>query len=612
MTEQCMYQPIMPRDRGVDRLGIGRWSYSAKAGQFTVDATTARLLNRFSLSDRDVERSEFLDLFEPSSRNALDAQLQYALQGTDPNDVYVHLAATGAPVQLLSRCCALETGVDGVFFAVPSVEADVVSVAEPIEQGVSEKLIRALETQDRGIMLVDSNMRIEFANQNAVGRFAKTPEEVCGMQVSTLLGPRIFPVLAKAFKNALDGARQARDVKRTNGEYVRVFFEPVLTADRVSGVFVQTVNATQIYQLKDQLAHILKGVPNVFYYVDKNLIYRYVNDELLKRNGMTSDEFIGRSVPDLVGERFRLNAHHYDRALNGESVTFESYSDVDGKTQEYMRVRFEPDFDSQGRVVGIFCEATDITDLHRLQCELEAKQLELSRSNKDLEQFAYVASHDLKAPLRAIQAIVYWLREDLAEIDAPDVLSHLDLLEQRAERLQHLLEDLLEYSRVGRTEADVERTSLKALVDQVTSLMSLPDSFSVVVNDTVGDFDTLRAPLEQVLRNLIGNACKHHPRQDGVVTVSICDEGDHFLVSVEDDGDGIDEQFRDRVFGMFQTLKPRDSVEGSGIGLAIVARIVELQGGKVWIDAPDGKSGCVFKLEWRKDIAHSKLVGKTS
>jgi signal transduction histidine kinase len=108
------------------------------------------------------------------------------------------------------------------------------------------------------------------------------------------------------------------------------------------------------------------------------------------------------------------------------------------------------------------------------------------------------------------------------------------------------------------------------------------------------------APLEQVLRNLINNAIKHHPTKQGSVTVYAQDKGDEVLFAVEDDGAGIPAEFTEKVFQMFQTLKPRDEIEGSGMGLAIVKRIVEWQGGRIWFHGGPGGAGTVFKFTWKK------------
>ena len=163
-----------------------------------------------------------------------------------------------------------------------------------------------------------------------------------------------------------------------------------------------------------------------------------------------------------------------------------------------------------------------------------------------------------------------------------------------------MLDDLLAYSRVGRNVGDVVEVDSAILVRDLVELMGTPEGISVEIDGTLPVFDTYPAPLEQVLRNLVGNAIKHHPGPEGKVSVSCEVTDEHYVFAVADDGDGIEPEYADRVFMMFQTLKPRDEIEGSGMGLAIVSRIVEWQGGRVWFeDGPDGR-GTVFKFQWRR------------
>jgi signal transduction histidine kinase len=252
-------------------------------------------------------------------------------------------------------------------------------------------------------------------------------------------------------------------------------------------------------------------------------------------------------------------------------------------------------------VRGIFSMATDISERRKVQLELEAKQAELLRSNKDLEQFAYVASHDLKAPLRAIELLVQWIVEGLAGYDVNSVQENLALLGKRTTRLNRLLDDLLAYSRAGRKVGAHRLTDTHALVLDVVQMLNPAPTTSISIEGQLPKFKTHPTPLEQVLRNLISNAVKHHPGPEGRIVVSCKEEGDRYVYSIEDDGEGIPQQYAERVFEMFQTLKPRDQVEGSGMGLAIVNRIVQWQGGRVWFEpAPSGR-GTVFKFQWKKN-----------
>jgi PAS domain S-box-containing protein len=258
-----------------------------------------------------------------------------------------------------------------------------------------------------------------------------------------------------------------------------------------------------------------------------------------------------------------------------------------------------------GCPVGRVWSFRDVTK--RRQDEAEQKRLtaELSRSNTDLEQFAYVASHDLKAPLRAIDSLSLWLQEDLAPLLTQESAKHLTLLRQRTQRMERLLDDLLAYSRAGRVEADIRTVDVAQLIARIAELLDPPPGFAIEVVPPQPVFATALTPLHQVFANLIGNAVKHHDRKEGIIRVTTRDLGDFYEFTVEDDGPGIPAQYHERIFDMFQTLKPRDQMEGSGIGLALVKRIVLHYGGTVGV-LNRGERGSAFHFTWPKTLPHPR------
>ena len=256
-------------------------------------------------------------------------------------------------------------------------------------------------------------------------------------------------------------------------------------------------------------------------------------------------------------------------------------------------------------MLGVVSTVVDVTDLKNAERALEASNRDLARSNEDLEQFAYVASHDLKAPLRSIEVLVGWLAEDLAEFEEGSVQESLDLLKQRTTRLNRLLEDLLAYSRASREIGERSQTDCTELVEDIVTLLNVPEAFNVVLSSDLPVITTHATPLEQVLRNLISNSIKHHPGPTGTISVSAEDHDDHYLFSITDDGEGIPKEYAGKVFEMFQTLRPRDEVEGSGMGLAIVNRIITRRGGRIWFEPAPNGSGTVFKFEWKLDQSES-------
>ena len=356
-----------------------------------------------------------------------------------------------------------------------------------------------------------------------------------------------------------------------------------------------------VLRSEERFRTLAKGVPNHLLFLDTDLRIVFANDVFLEAAGWSAKKAVGVHISDVVGvERFMERKQYYDRALAGEVVSYDS-TGAAGDETGFFHFSYRPSLDDEGNVRGIFSMATDISERRAIQLELEAKQAELLRSNKDLEQFAYVASHDLKAPLRAIELLVQWITEGLAGYDTNNVQENLGLLGKRTQRLNRLLDDLLAYSRAGRKVGAHRMTDSHALVMDVLQMMNPPEQIKVSIEGKLPAFKTHPTPLEQVLRNLIGNAVKHHPGPEGRIVVSCEEKPDHYLFSIADDGEGIPAQYAERVFEMFQTLKPRDQVEGSGMGLAIVNRIVQWQRGRVWFEPPPSGKGTVFKFQWKKN-----------
>ncbi|MEQ8504701.1 MAG: ATP-binding protein [Rhodospirillales bacterium] len=228
-----------------------------------------------------------------------------------------------------------------------------------------------------------------------------------------------------------------------------------------------------------------------------------------------------------------------------------------------------------------------------------AKNLE--RSNRDLEDFAYVASHDLRAPLRGIKTTATWIAEDLGAEVSPDTLENLAMLRSRVERMDGLLEGLLKYSRVTSKAYELEKVDLPELVDEIILMVEPPSGMIVTYEGDVPPFPATRVHLQQVLQNLIDNAIKHHDRDVGIITVSAMDDDGFVSFEVRDDGPGIAPEFHDKVTQIFQTLKPRDQHEASGIGLATVKKVVEAHDGTLTVNSPLTDRGCAVCFTWRKE-----------
>ncbi|HSN27559.1 MAG TPA: ATP-binding protein [Kofleriaceae bacterium] len=251
-------------------------------------------------------------------------------------------------------------------------------------------------------------------------------------------------------------------------------------------------------------------------------------------------------------------------------------------------------------LVGLASLTATAIDSARLFAEQHDLIAALERSNRDLDHFAYVASHDLKAPLRGIANLTRWIEEDLTAGPTPRSRELLALIGNRVQRLEAMIEGVLDYSRAGRVADEPANLDLAALVHDVVELLA-PAPGAVRIGKLPA-VRALRIPLEQVFLNLIGNALKHGGKHVDVGAEPACDAWEFF---VRDDGPGIAPRFHAQIWGLFQTLRSRDTTDSTGIGLAVVRRIVEAHGGRAWVESEEGR-GATFRFTWPRTPVRSR------
>lgn len=229
---------------------------------------------------------------------------------------------------------------------------------------------------------------------------------------------------------------------------------------------------------------------------------------------------------------------------------------------------------------------------------LEKNFEELTKKNKELDQFAYVVSHDLKAPLRGIDNISKWIEEDHEDDLTPALKKHLELIKGRTKRLENMINGLLDYARAGRVNSNTEKVNVQEMITELVEEL-VPSSFTVNIKTKMPVLTTEKLRLEQVFSNLLSNAVKYHDKNKGEITISSYDLGDMYEFSVSDNGPGIQAEYHDKIFMVFQTLKERDAFESTGVGLAIVKKIIDEQKMKIVVESEISK-GTTFKFTWPK------------
>jgi len=267
-----------------------------------------------------------------------------------------------------------------------------------------------------------------------------------------------------------------------------------------------------------------------------------------------------------------------DGSLYWVDTTIVPFLNPDGKPDQYVAIR------------------ADITERKRAQDRQSELLKELEEINEELDQFAYVVSHDLKAPLRAISSLAGWLVADYADKLGQEGREQLELLLGRVKRMNALVEGILHYSRVGRQHEDQVWVDLNQLVREVCELIALPAGISVTIANPLPTLRSEKTRLMQIFENLVSNAVKYMGKPTGEITVGCESQAQHWQFFVRDTGCGIDQKYFEKIFQVFQTLAPRDEHESTGIGLSVVKKNVELFGGKVWVESTVGQGSIFYFL----------------
>ncbi|MDF2455174.1 MAG: histidine kinase [Cytophagaceae bacterium] len=240
--------------------------------------------------------------------------------------------------------------------------------------------------------------------------------------------------------------------------------------------------------------------------------------------------------------------------------------------------------------------------LNTMSTILDKNFKELTKKNKELDEFAYVVSHDLKAPLRGIDNITKWLEEDHEQELTPDVKRNLDLIKGRTKRLENMINGLLDYARIGKVKRGFQKVAVEKMLNELVELL-VPPNFVVNIKNKMPVLMTDKLHIEQVFSNLISNAVKYNDKPVGRIDIGAFDWGDYYEFTVQDNGIGIQSAYYEKIFTIFQTLQERDAFESTGVGLAIVKKILEDHKSTITVESISGK-GTVFTFTWPKYLVN--------
>ncbi len=493
-------------------------------------------------------------------------------------------------------------------------------------QNINERIAaqRALqESEERYRSLIEASSAIVWRTP-ASGEFGgpqpgwsaftgQGPEAYGGMGWMGCVHPDDRAHTAEAWRRALEtrGLYETEHrLRRADGEYRDMWVRavPVLHADgslrEWVGVHTDVTDEKRVEaalrRSEESYRFLADTIPQLVWTTLADGYHEYYNRRWYEYTGLSYEETRGSGWNDVLhpDDKDRAWERWAHSLQTGDPYSIEyRFKRHDGEFRWFLGQAL-PFRDGDGQILRWFGTCTDIHDQKRAGEERERLIRDLETSNRELDQFAYVASHDLKAPLRGIANLSEWMEEDLGTRLNGEARKHMDLLRGRVHRMEGLIDGILQYSRAGRVRDAAETVDTGALLAEVVDLLAPPAGVEIRVMEGMPVVLAERLPLQQVFMNLVGNAVKYGAAEHPRITVSAeADALDGWVFAVSDNGPGIAPAYHERIFGIFQTLQPRDAVEGTGIGLSLVRKIVESRGGRVWVESAEG-AGATFRFHW--------------
>lgn len=402
-----------------------------------------------------------------------------------------------------------------------------------------------------------------------------------------------YPILAsRLFSVTFDGLIITLWILATGGAlspfYVLWSISIIAVAQRFS--FKETMIVSVIYALIYYMMVVLN--PSV----NSEVALMVVRVTFLPITGLLGAYF-SREIADQMNDKIQIRESELQirKILNELHIEMEKKTEAEFQLKQ-IQLQLERKVEERINDYRILNEQLKkiLREKEKIQAE-QAKTLQrLEYSNKELESFAYITSHDLKAPLRGIATIADWLNHDYADKLDEEGRNNLLLLKQRAQKMNDLIEGILQYSKIGQTNFQAEKIDPVKIISEVAALLQPQKNISIIISDNLPLLYINKTLLIQVFENLLSNAINHMDEKGGKIIVDSIRKQNECIFFIMDTGPGIAARYHEKIFEMFQTLHPDKKSENTGMGLAIVKKIVNNFGGRVWVESEPGKGSSFY------------------
>jgi len=506
---------------------------------------------------------------------------------------------------------------NGKAVAAQGIVRDVTKAKEAEEKLIKSenRLSSLIVNLDSGVLLEDEKRKIVLTNKKFCELFniPVSPDQLKGADCSDAAETnkvlfknpnsfvnRINDILSNK-KEVLDDELETKDGKILVRDYIPIYENSVYKGHlwAYKDVTLRRKYRKSLEAQKQKYSGIIANMNLGLVEVDNDDKILMVNQSFIEMSGYSEKELIGKKGGEifLVDNDSDVIAKENLKRQKGESSSYEIK--VKNKTGElrHWLISGAPNYNLNGEVIGSIGIHLDITNLKSLQFQKESLLAELKKSNDELQEYAHIVSHDLKSPLRSIDALVNWIKEDNKDKLDEASLQNFNLIETTLEKMEQLISDVLMYSSVGAQTLEEESVNLNDLVEELQKILFVPEHIKIKVLNVLPNIDGDIIKLKQLFQNLISNAVKFIDKKNGLIEIDVIEQKSFYQFSIKDNGVGIEKEYHDKIFKIFHSLNT--SKESTGIGLSIVKKVIDLYKGEIWIDSEIGK-GTTFHFTIKK------------
>ncbi len=463
---------------------------------------------------------------------------------------------------------------------------------------------------DSGVLLEDEDRKIVLTNSKFCELFKipVAPELLKGQDCSNAAeeSKQLFKnpeAFIQTINQILQDKKQVigKELAMNDGKILELDFIPILKNKEYKGhlwtyrdITLKRQFRKSLEAQKEKYSSIIANMNLGLVEVDNDDHILMVNQSFSEMSGYAEEELIGKVGGKLfpIEQDQNVIAAENKKRLAGESNSYEiKVRNKNGEPRDWL-ISGAPNYNLQGEVIGSIGIHLDITELKSLEQQKEKILKELENSNNELYEYAHVVSHDLKTPLRSIDALISWIKTDNEGKLDDTTLQNFNLVGETLETMEHLISNILEYSSAGSEINELQKVDLNETMDDLNKLLFIPEHISINVLKKLPILKGDPTKFQQLFQNLLSNAIKFSNKDNGIVEIDFEEKPSFYQFSVKDNGIGIEKKFHDHIFKIFQSL--HKSKESTGIGLSIVKKIVDVYEGNIWLESELGKGTTFF------------------